>query len=509
MIDYTTNAVDYWNMYGSWEKSLDLKQITINDDDSFLVTIKNNPDPLEIKPTITGHLILPKNCTYKAPWETPLSKFMLYSLTHHKGNHRAAATYIEVNFLNTEIPYIRVGCDYFKVTQKRDRYGIVRTVLKGWKKDELKQDHGPKITSVVPLFDDFCIEPDNKNHQLIHDNCYNLYAPFNHQPSEKKVSEKNIPNSLQILKHIFGEQFDLGLKYMQALYQLPKQVLPIVCLVSETRNTGKTTFLNWIDMIFSDNYLLINPDELTIQFNANYANKNIIGLDETVIEKSHIIEKLKSLATAKSISVNAKFVQPFSIPFYGKIILCTNKELDFMRIDEEEIRFWIRKVPSIAKGTENTSFLDDLRSEIPDFLKYLDQLPALDVSKSRMVFTPEEIANANLRAVQKESWSNLRKELHMLFEDFFNNNTQKECHASATDIKTRWFERNSSREAHYISKVMKDEMRYASVNSTYVPFDNDPATKKKGRYFIVKRTDYVQDTVEIQAELPIFEEPPF
>jgi len=52
-------------------------------------------------------------------------------------------------------------------------------------------------------------------------------------------------------------------------------------------------------MIFGDNFIQINPEDLSSQFNSSYASKNIIAIDETVIEKSHASEKLKSIATAK------------------------------------------------------------------------------------------------------------------------------------------------------------------------------------------------------------------
>lgn len=316
MPEYFLNPVDFWNINGTWQKSFNgLKSVTIDDDDCISLKAEGKDEPIQIKPDSLGFIKLPKASGVAAlPKDTPLSKFMVYSQVQHKGNHKAAATFIECNYLNSDIPYIRVGCDYFKITTKPDRYGVKRKVLKGWKKDEIKQDHGPKLMNLIPLFDDFCIVPDNENYQAIIDNCYNLYSPFNHTPETKPITEAAIPNSLKLLRHLFGDQYKLGLKYMQCLYMHPTQPLPILCILSEDRGTGKTTFLNWLDMIFSDNYLLINPDDLTKDFNSHYANKNIIGVDETVIDRSHVVEKIKSLATAKSISVNPKFVQSFSIP---------------------------------------------------------------------------------------------------------------------------------------------------------------------------------------------------
>ena len=40
----------------------------------------------------------------------------------------------------TGAPYIRAGINYYKVIKKTDRWGIERTELKPWKKEEIKQD---------------------------------------------------------------------------------------------------------------------------------------------------------------------------------------------------------------------------------------------------------------------------------------------------------------------------------------------------------------------------------
>ena len=51
--------------------------------------------------------------------------------------------------MKNEIPYIRVGTDYFKVIKKEDRYSGTNIILKGWKKDEIKEDHTKTILSKI------------------------------------------------------------------------------------------------------------------------------------------------------------------------------------------------------------------------------------------------------------------------------------------------------------------------------------------------------------------------
>jgi hypothetical protein len=175
-------------------------------------------------------------------------------------------------------------------------------LLKPWKKDEIKQDHGKNLLALIYKFDDFTIEPNNIDYKPVVYNCFNLYAKFAHKPINTEVTINDIPVTIGLINHIFGEQWELGLKYLKILYQYPKQIAPVLALVSTERETGKTTFLNWIQMLFGENSTLINPSDLTSNFNDAYATKNIIMIDETTIDKVHAIEKLKSLHSKNNIS---------------------------------------------------------------------------------------------------------------------------------------------------------------------------------------------------------------
>lgn len=212
-------------------------------------------------------------------------------------------------------------------------------------------------------------------------------------------------------------------------------------------------------MIFGDNYVQIGPEDLGKAFNSHYASKNIIAIDETLIEKTAAGEKLKSLATAKSITVDHKFVANYMLPFFAKIILCTNKVLDFMRIDDEEIRFWVRRIPHITK--KNTGMEEQLAQEIPMFLRYLrDSVPMPDFSQSRMVFTSNQLDNSWLKAVKEESRSGLYKELHEKMEHWFLNHPSCESlFVTPQDIKNEFFVRDNNISVSYIKKVLRDEFK--------------------------------------------------
>lgn len=465
--------VDWFNFYGDFKIIFegDKKCISYSDTNA---TYFNDGEFQSKTPTFElnkSNLVdVKKNNPFDLPIGQQVSKFMLLSSVKFKSDNSKALSFVMFHLMKRDIPYIRVGTDHFKVIAKNNRYDIEQIVLKAWDKSTIIEDHGKSLIQHIYKFDDFTILPNNKNHIPTQNNCYNLYSKFSHVPYNGDVSYNDIPITIGLIKHIFGEQFELGLKYMKILYENPCQILPVLSLVSTERQTGKTTFLNYIQILFGENSTLINPTDLMSNYNDAYATKNIIMIDETVIDKSHTIEKLKSIATAKTMSVSQKFVQHYSVPFFGKVIICTNKETDFMRIDDEEIRFWVRKINPI-NGKRNTLIEEQLRDEIPKFLKLLIDLPEIDFSRSRMVFTEDEIKTSALENVKKESKTGLTKDLLYYIDDLFINNNIKEFDASAIDIKKRWFQNDNKISITYIRKVLKDEFKMnPSEPRKYNPF---------------------------------------
>lgn len=405
-----------------------------------------------------GYVEVFKNNSWKIPLGVT-TKFHLLTEIRFKGDWQSAISYVQYYLMGIKNPYIRVGCDFFKVISKGTQYGGTLKYPKPWKKETITDDHTKAIISLIPKYDDFIIVPDNKNYQPVINQCYNLYSEFTHKTYDGEVTEDDIPVTINFLKHIFQEHYHLAIGiYLKVLYENPKQKLPILCLVSEENQTGKTTFLNFLEMIFGGNYVLVSPDDLTKQFNISFATKNIIAAEEAFVEKAQGVEKLKSLATGKSIQASRKFIDDQTLPFFGKIILCTNNVKDFMRIKSKEIRFWVREVPLI-KGKKNNLIEKHLFDEIPKFLKFLDQQPPVDYDNgSRQLLSEDQISTDALTVVKEESRTWLFKEIDILVNDYFDNNPHlKSFMASIKDIKDEWFERNNQVNFAFIKKVLSDE----------------------------------------------------
>jgi hypothetical protein len=255
-------------------------------------------------------------------------------------------------------------------------------------------------------------------------------------------------------------------------------------------------------MVFGANMTMIEPDVIGSTFNGEYATSNIIAIDETILDKQIAIEKIKSLATKKFISVNIKQVAHFKLPFFGKIIMASNNEDMFMRIDQSEIRFWVRKIktPTI----ENHNIINDMIKEIPAFLFMLKNLPEIDFSKSRMVLTKAQIENEYLQAVVEQSRSGLYKEICELFQFYFENGCNKECYATPKDIKEKFFANDKSISINYIRKVLKSEFKFENTKSAarYSPFNS--FDNIVGKPFTFKASDFTDKIITDDDNKPPF-----
>jgi Family of unknown function (DUF5906) len=305
--------------------------------------------------------------------------------------------------------YVRIGTTYYKQVHKPLASGDLVAVLMPWSVECIRQDHGKPFLSSIPKFDGFCLVPAHLNYQRVVGSFYNRYHPFGHEPQAFYPK-----HTLIFLNHVFGEQLHLGLDYLKILLLYPTQMLPILCLVSAERNTGKTTFLNFLKAIFGDNMTINSNEDFRSNFNAEWAHKLLIGVDETFLDRKEDSERIKSLSTSRYYKIEAKGQDRQEIEFFGKFVLCSNNEDNFIQIDPGEIRYWIRRLPTLQQDDKN--MLDLLKAEIPWFLHYLLDRPFATVSTTRMWFTPQQISTPALKRVKRYHRNKLEAEVAQLFQ---------------------------------------------------------------------------------------------
>lgn len=291
--------------------------------------------------------------------------------------------------LRNESPFVRVGTTLYKiVNQPRLNSGYVKKRIV-WNNETLRQDYGKDYLANVPKYDGFCTVPDHVNYRQVIDNFLNLYEPIGHQPKEGDFSHIQA-----LLHHIFGEQYELGVDYLQLLYLHPVQKLPILLLVSEERNTGKSTFLNFLKAMFRNNVTFNTNEDFRSQFNSDWAGKLIIVVDEVLLNRREDSERLKNLSTTLSYKVEAKGKDRDEIAFFAKFVLCSNNERLPVIIDPGETRYWVRKIHHLEN--DDTHFLQKLIEEIPAFLYFLQHRTLTTQNVSRMWFSPKQTETAAL-----------------------------------------------------------------------------------------------------------------
>ena len=176
--------------------------------------------------------------------------------------------------------FIRVGTTLYKIVeQPRLSGGYVKKRIP-WNNETLRQDYGKDYIGSVPKYDGFCTVPEHIGYRPVIGKFLNLYEPIDHQPQEG-----DFPSISSLVEHIFGEQYELGMDYLQLLYLQPVQKLPILLLVSEERNTGKSTFLNFLKALFQNNVTFNTNEDFRSQFNSDWAGKLLIVVDEVLLNR--------------------------------------------------------------------------------------------------------------------------------------------------------------------------------------------------------------------------------
>jgi hypothetical protein len=368
--------------------------------------------------------------------------------------------------------YFRVGDAYYEFVNIPNKYGQLQRAFHGRQKGTITDDHGKNFFKHIAKYKAFCNVPDHTNYQQVIHSCFNLYAPFDHEPEADECTPDDFPNILSFLSHIFGtgkvmykhmktqaamevDKLDLGLDYLQLLFQQPTHILPILCLVSKENETGKSTMAKFLKYLFTQNCAIVGNADLANDFNSSWASKLLIICDEAKIEKHIVVEKVKSLSTADKIMINAKGKDQVELDFFGKFIFLTNNEENFIYASEEDLRYWVIKVPKLK--SKNPGFEQSLQDEVPAFLSYLSRRKMATERLTRMWFDPELLKTDALRKVIAHSQPTIEKDLRQYFREAFLDFGVQEIMMTLSDIHREVL--NKKFEMNYLTQVLKERLK--------------------------------------------------
>ncbi|MBU9139917.1 primase-helicase family protein [Phocaeicola vulgatus] len=381
---------------------------------------------------------------------------------------------------NEKEEFIRVGTTLYKlVNQPRLNGGYVKKRIV-WNNETLRQDYGKDYLASVPKYDGFCTVPDHVDYRPVVDKFLNLYEPIGYKPQEGEF-----PCIRSLVRHIFGDQYELGMDYLQLLYLRPVQKLPILLLVSEERNTGKSTFLNFLKALFQNNVTFNTNEDFRSQFNADWAGKLLIVVDEVLLNRREDSERLKNLSTTLPYKVEAKGKDRDEIAFFAKFVLCSNNEYLPVIIDAGETRYWVRKIDRLQ--SDDTDFLQKLKAEIPAFLYHLQHRTMATKKESRMWFAPKLIETEALRKIIRSNRNRLEIEMCELMLDIMDSTDTDSFSFCYNDILLLLVHSQVKAERHQVRKVLQEcwKLMPASNTLTYTTYQVD--FTRKCRYSPIRR----------------------
>jgi len=383
--------------------------------------------------------------------------------------------------------YIRVGTTLYKIVRRPLISGdfIEEKIL--WSYEALRQDYGKNNLPDIEKYDGFCIIPNHINYMQVYGTYLNQYEPINHIPCKG-----DFPYIRMFLEHIFEEQYELILDYIQLLYIKPTQILPIILLVSTERNTGKSTFLKFLKMIFSKNATFNTNEDFKSQFNADWANRLLVLVDELLLNKMEDTEKIKNLSTAGDYKIEAKGKDRREIEFFAKFVLCSNNERNPIIIPKEEIRFWVRKVKSVENDLINLKQL--MKKEIPHFLHFLQNRELSTQNESRMWFNPTLLETPALNKIKKYNSSKIEIEMASYCSEMMELLGQNTFRCCPKDFLNVVQNAGLKADLSQIRNILKDSWGLHSNHNSYYTFywtkiDGElDSMKRKGRFFEIDRS---------------------
>lgn len=391
--------------------------------------------------------------------------------------------------LHDKTQYLRIGKILYKRSKKPLNDGSYKIDLIPWSINlfKMETDNWKSVYEQIPKYDNFCCFPSHLDYRRDIDGYYNKYEPLGYLPEYGDCN-----SIINLIKHVFGEQYDLGLDYLTIIYRYPRQILPILCIVSVLTNTSKTTFLNFLKSIYGDNMSILSNEDFSSNFNSNWATgKVIVGMEEIHLTDPKDSEKIKNASTAKYFNMEAKGMDKVEVEFFGKFILASNHEDDLIYIAPNETRFWVRKLNVIVE--RDPDYLDKLEKEIPAFLFLLKNREISCPKKTRMWFTPEQIETEQLRKIKAHFGDPIKYEILEIVKEITQTMEIDELRFTNSDMVKLLRVNGIKIRRMQLKKVLEIDLKLNHVGNsllyeTYTMDQNGIPYKveKKGKYYSIK-----------------------
>jgi hypothetical protein len=233
-------------------------------------------------------------------------------------------------------------------------------------------------------------------------------------------------------------------------------------------------------------------EDFRSQFNADWANKLIVAVDEVLLDRREDSERIKNLSTAMSYKAEAKGKDRSEVEFFAKFILCSNNEDCPVIIEQAETRYWVRKIRPLKK--ENNRMLSLLKAEIPQFLYFLMQRQMSNRNESRMWFRHDLLETDALKRIRQNNRGRVELEMTQIITDIMCLKELEQFSFCVGDMVTMLNNRSVKCEPSIVRQILQGRWSLAPspepVHSTTYSMDMNgevAETYKTGRFYRVTR----------------------
>lgn len=421
-----------------------------------------------------------------------------------------------------------VGDEFFEEQREPSaKENFSQKMLRHRKKETLTARFGRDFIRYLKYYSGFVNVPEHFNYERIieveNKEYFNQYFPFPHIPEEGKWE-----NIKMFLFHIFGDNvvrnpktdqtttmYQMGLDYLQLLLTQPTQQLPILVLYSPENSTGKSTFGELCYQMLGDNVVFIGNSDLESDFNEVYAGRLLAICEETLLERRKDAERIKNISTASRVTINPKGQKQYSIDNFLKFQFYSNNPR-MVYVTKHDERYWILRVPVIPEDQRDPELKERMWAEIPAFIHYLKNRQMATTHDSRMWFHPamlrtevfidtvrlnEPTAATDMRIMLRDMFieagpqcQEIRMPLKNVVDEFFKGtkNSRSWAQELVRDYLCVDLLRNEAGQTIYergsYTKLVYNE--YADDGEGAI---EEKVVKWKGRPYVFKRADFVQD----------------
>jgi hypothetical protein len=241
---------------------------------------------------------------------------------------------------------------------------------------------------------------------------------------------------------------------------------------------------------------ILDSERISSKFNGSWAGKLIIGVDESFIDtdKPTVVNRLKMIATNSSIPIEKKGKEAGEVPNFAKLIMCSNDETNFLKIEIEDTRYWIIRVKGIDPDKRDPHMAERMEAEIPAFLHYLKHRTLFYAERTRLWFDSEDYATEALKKIQERTgnviWQNIVMVVRQQFEFQRKPQIRLDCKAIQDLMELNKCKAVESRKIHYI--LEDHNYKTQGVRQFFYRLDFDAQFERngKGRVYEFDYTDF-------------------